>query len=43
MILLAHIFGLPLEEALGPLASGAATGTAVWVAAMIATLRSALR
>ncbi len=40
MILLAHIMGLPVEEALGPLASGVGTGTVIWLAAI---LRKALR
>jgi len=43
MILLAHILGLPLEEALVPLASGAGTGTAIWLAAILAILTKAIR
>lgn len=43
MILLAHIMGLPVEEALAPLASGAGTGTAIWLAAVLAILTRALR
>jgi hypothetical protein len=43
MILLAHIMGLPVEETLLPLVSGAGTGTAIWVAATLAILTRALR
>ncbi len=43
MILLAHIMGLPVEEALVPLASGLGTGTVMWLAASLAILTKALR
>ena len=39
MILLAHIFMIPVEEVLLPLAGGVGAGTAVWVAAFLAPLR----
>lgn len=34
MIVLAHIFMLPVEEVLLPLAGGIGTATAVWLAAI---------
>ncbi len=40
MIVLAHIMALPVEEVVVPIASGAAAGTVIWIAAL---LRSALR
>jgi hypothetical protein len=43
MILLAHILGLPVEEALAPLASGAGTGAVIWLATTLAILTRALR
>jgi hypothetical protein len=43
MILLAHICMMPVEEIVVPLASGVGAGTALWVAAMLAPLRSKLR
>jgi hypothetical protein len=42
MILLAHIMGLPVEEALLPLVSVAGSGTVIWLAATLAILRRAL-
>jgi xanthine/uracil/vitamin C permease (AzgA family) len=35
MIVLAHIMGMPVEEVLLPLASGAGTGTMLWLAALL--------
>ena len=40
MIVLAHIMAVPVEELLVPVASGAGTGTVIWLAAL---LRRALR
>jgi hypothetical protein len=40
MIVLAHIMGMPAEELLAPLASGAGAGTVLWPAALV---RRALR
>lgn len=40
MILLAHIFMMPVEEVLVPLASGVGAGTALWVVALLAPLRT---
>ncbi len=40
MIVLAHIMGMPVEEVLVPLASGAGAGTVIWLAAL---LRKAVR
>jgi hypothetical protein len=35
MIVLAHIMGMPVEEVLLPLASGAGSGTMLWLAALL--------
>jgi hypothetical protein len=35
MIMLAHIMGMPVEEVLLPLASGAGTGTMLWLATLL--------
>lgn len=35
MIVLAHIMGIPAEEVLVPLASGAGAGTVIWLAALL--------
>jgi hypothetical protein len=35
MIVLAHIMGMPVEEVLVPLASGAGSGMALWLAALL--------
>jgi hypothetical protein len=43
MILLAHIFMVPVEEVLIPLASGAGAGTALWLAVFLSPLRTKLR
>jgi hypothetical protein len=43
MILLAHIFMVPVEEVLVPLASGVGAGTALWFAAFLSPLRTKLR
>jgi hypothetical protein len=43
MILLAHIFMMPVEEVLVPLASGVGAGTALWLAALLSPLRTKLR
>jgi hypothetical protein len=42
MILLAHIFMVPVEEVLVPLASGVGAGTALWLAAFLSPLRAKL-
>lgn len=34
-MILAHIMGLPVEEVLLPLASGAGAGTLIWFAALL--------
>jgi hypothetical protein len=39
MIILAHIMGMPVEELLVPLASGAATGAVMWLAALVRRTR----
>jgi hypothetical protein len=36
IVLLAHIMGVPVEETLVPLASGAGAGTVLWLTALIA-------
>ena len=41
VILIAHIMGMPVEEVLVPLASGAGTGAAFWLAAFASACRSA--
>lgn len=38
MILLAHIWMLPVEEVLVPLAGGAGAGTALWLAQVLPVL-----
>lgn len=43
MILLAHIFMVPVEEVLVPLVSGAGAGTALWLVALLSPLRAKLR
>jgi hypothetical protein len=35
MIVLAHVMGMPVEEILVPLASGAGAGTVIWLAAVL--------
>jgi hypothetical protein len=35
MIVLAHIMGMPVEELLVPLASGAGSGMVIWLAALL--------
>ena len=40
MIVFAHIMGMPVEEVMVPLASGAGAGTVIWLAAI---LKRALR
>jgi hypothetical protein len=35
MIVLAHVMGMPVEEMLVPLASGAGVGTVMWLAAVL--------
>jgi hypothetical protein len=39
MIVLAHIMGIPVEEGLVPLASGAGSGIVIWFAALLALVR----
>jgi hypothetical protein len=43
MILLAHIWMMPVEEIVVPLATGVGAGTALWIAAFLSPLRSKLR
>jgi len=43
MILLAHIWMMPVEEVLLPLASGVGAGSALWLAALLSPLRNQLR
>jgi hypothetical protein len=43
MILLAHIWMMPVEEIVVPLASGVGAGTALWLVALMSPLRSKLR
>jgi hypothetical protein len=39
MILIAHIFGLPVEELAAPLASGVAAGVLIELTALMARIR----
>lgn len=43
MILLAHVFMMPVEEVLLPLASGVGAATALWLAAFLSPMRTRLR
>jgi hypothetical protein len=43
MILLAHVFMMPVEEVLITWASGVGAGTALWLAAFLSPLRIKLR
>jgi hypothetical protein len=43
MILLAHVFMVPVEEVLVPLAGGIGAGTALWLTALLTPLRAKLR
>jgi hypothetical protein len=43
MILFAHVFLMPVEEVLVPLASGLGAGTALWLAVFLSPLRAKLR
>jgi hypothetical protein len=43
VILIAHIFGLPIEELAGPLASGVAAGLLIELTALMARIRHRAR
>jgi hypothetical protein len=43
MILIAHIFGLPVEELATPLASGVAAGVLIELTALMARVRRRIR
>ncbi len=43
MILIAHIFGLPIEELATPLASGVAAGVLIELTALMARIRHRAR
>ena len=42
-MILAHIMMIPVEEILAPLLSGVGTAAALWLAAVLAPLRTKLR
>ncbi len=42
MIVLAHIMGMPVEEVLVPLASGAGAGSVLWFASLLRKYRDAV-
>ena len=43
MIVVAHVMGVPVEEILVPLASGAGAGTVMWLAAIIRGRHAVIR